>query len=184
MIPVKLVRVIDGDTVIVKNRGFRHLFSKKSEIRIRLYGIDAPESKQKGGKESTRYLKKLIGSGRTLHMKTTGQDKYSRTVALLYKGRTAETNSINRRMVHDGQARWYQAYGGASYGFKDAEEYAKKRKRGIWKHPEAQEPWNFRQGKKIVIKSKRKKRWLVKIIVFAIILLIIFIVVNIYGSQV
>ena len=54
-----LTRIIDGDTVVTQ--GTRFFFFKGPKIRIRLYGIDAPESEQKGGTESTNTLKRLTG---------------------------------------------------------------------------------------------------------------------------
>lgn len=181
--PIKLIRIIDGDTIIAKRRGLRYLFLKSDDIHIRLYGIDAPESKQIGGESSTRHLKKIIGRGYTLQMKVMNNDKYGRTVALLYKGRTSKENSINCRMVRDGQARWYQAYGGASYGFKKSEEYAKKRRRGIWKNPEAQEPWNFRKGKKTIVKQKKSRRYLLWIGVALIIVVLVGLIISVIGSK-
>ena len=51
-----LVRIIDGDTVVTQSTKF--LFFRSKALRIRLYGIDAPESDQKGGTESTNASKR------------------------------------------------------------------------------------------------------------------------------
>ena len=59
---VQLTRIIDGDTVeVLAPRG---LLRREKGERIRLYGIDAPESAQKGGSESTKHLRKIIGSNK------------------------------------------------------------------------------------------------------------------------
>ena len=49
----EVIRVIDGDTIKVKDDNNR-------KFKIRLLGIDAPELKQIFGKESSRYLNKII----------------------------------------------------------------------------------------------------------------------------
>ena len=47
-----VVKVSDGDSFFMKQNG--------KKIRVRMYGIDAPELKQKHGKESKKYLEELI----------------------------------------------------------------------------------------------------------------------------
>ena len=47
--PLKIIKIYDGDTITA-------LTSKKEKIKIRLYGIDAPELKQPFGKASKRHL--------------------------------------------------------------------------------------------------------------------------------
>ena len=49
---VTLLRIIDGDTVEVQRRG--GFLSTGAKERIRLYGIDAPESSQKGGDDDSQ----------------------------------------------------------------------------------------------------------------------------------
>ena len=49
----KVVKVSDGDTITV-------LTQNKESIKVRLYGIDAPETKQDFGKASKQYLSSLI----------------------------------------------------------------------------------------------------------------------------
>lgn len=67
--------VVDGDTVDVLTNG--------AKVRVRLYGIDAPEKKQKYGLESTAcataYLK-----GQRVTLKTYGHDLYGRVLAEVF----------------------------------------------------------------------------------------------------
>ena len=60
---VRMLRVIDGDTIEVLVR--RGPFRQARKDRIRLYGIDAPETSQAEGNEATNHLKQLIGSHAT-----------------------------------------------------------------------------------------------------------------------
>ena len=127
---VRLCRVIDGDTVIIKLIGWRGLFVKP--LRIRLYGIDAPESDQRGGAQDTKELRRIIGSGRSLRLEVRDTDHYGRTVGLLYHRRQGRLNSCNRQMLAAGHAYWYRQYVGGELGFAAAEAEAQQQRRGVW----------------------------------------------------
>ena len=73
---VRMLRVIDGDTIEVLLR--RGPFRQARKDRIRLYGIDAPETSQAEGNEATNHLKQLIGSHRKMWMNATGGDQSPR----------------------------------------------------------------------------------------------------------
>ena len=72
----RLVRASDGDSFVLKDGNGR-------TIRVRLYGIDAPESRQPYGKQSKAHLLSLI-QNRPLRLKTMYLDNYKRTVSLVY----------------------------------------------------------------------------------------------------
>ena len=48
----KVIRVSDGDTILLQ--------SGSQRIKVRMYGIDAPELKQSYGKDSKNYLENRI----------------------------------------------------------------------------------------------------------------------------
>ena len=50
--PATVIRVYDGDTLNLDVQG--------ETVRIRLYGIDAPESGQDGNVAATRFLRRLV----------------------------------------------------------------------------------------------------------------------------
>ena len=56
---VHVVRVIDGDSVRVR-------LPDGGEHSVRMYGIDAPEKDQRGGRESHEYLRRVVRSRRGL----------------------------------------------------------------------------------------------------------------------
>lgn len=115
-------RVLDGDTV----EGLIDLgFSIFQRIRLRLYGINAPENTgptREAGKESAAYLATLVqnlgvpvknGIGRlVVETIKDKDDKYGRTLAILFAG-DAE---INRMMV---AGRHAQAMPGSRYDSPD-----------------------------------------------------------------
>jgi len=131
-----VIRVTDGDTLVVRTADFE-------DVKIRLYGIDAPESNQDSGAEATEALRPLQGRQVTiLEMDT---DRYARTVALVeYKGQ-----SVNLRQVEQGWAWHYVKYCKAEPicgRIKAAEAEAKAAKWGLWAGAPVA-PWEWRKIK-------------------------------------
>jgi endonuclease YncB( thermonuclease family) len=131
-------RVIDGDTVSVMTTGYER-------IRVRLYGIDAPEKNQSGGQESMRALKDLI-ENRDIEVVVLDIDRYSRQVGLIY----LDGKSINLEMVAQGQAWVYDRYckdNNVCPGFRKAQSDAQRDHLGLWSDPNAVPPWDHRRGR-------------------------------------
>ena len=104
----EIVKVVDGDTIdIVIDLGFN--LSKKE--RVRLAGIDSPESRTKDleekelGLESKEFVKRRLEDGKAsgLRVKTEKDGKYGRMLGWIYCG---ETN-VNTEMVDRGYAWFY-----------------------------------------------------------------------------
>ena len=85
--------VIDGDTFILS--GYRQ--------RIRLWGVDAPESNQSGGQAATNHLHKLA-HGQKVICRQMDVDRYGRSVARCF---LANGREINRMMVESPYAKEY-----------------------------------------------------------------------------
>ena len=104
----KLLRVIDGDTIdVMIDLGF-NTWAKK---RVRLYGIDAPESRTKDleekrqGHAATKRLQELLASTNgELIIHSHGIGKYGRCLGTLFIG---ECN-INQQLLLEGHAEEYQ----------------------------------------------------------------------------
>ena len=83
-------KIIDGDT-----------FRLETGEKVRLIGIDAPESSQPGGEESRQYLTHLIlNKGVTLEKGIEDRDKYNRLLRFVYLGDLC----INEEMIRQGYA--------------------------------------------------------------------------------
>ena len=129
-------KIIDGDTIHIKSN------------KIRLHGIDAPETKQTCkidneewycGKQSTKELKNLINNQK-VECVTNDVDRYNRYIAVCFVN---EIN-INQWMVKNGWAIAYRYY---SKDYVVEEEYANDKKLGIWKS-EFIEPYAYRRQNK------------------------------------
>jgi micrococcal nuclease len=103
--------VVDGDTIdVVIDLGFNVLF----EQRVRLAGIDTPESRTTDkaekalGLEAKEYLKKQLKDAKSIVIRTEKMDsseKYGRILGWLYVN--GESESINNKMINDGYAWGY-----------------------------------------------------------------------------
>jgi micrococcal nuclease len=107
----KVENVVDGDTIdVVIDLGFDIMFAS----RVRLAGIDTPESRTKDlkekalGLESKEYLKKHLKDAKSVVIKTekiNSSEKFGRILGWLYVN--GDTESINDKMINDGYAWGY-----------------------------------------------------------------------------
>ena len=114
-------RVVDGDTLDIGGR------------RIRLFGIDAPESTQSCerdglayacGQAAKHYLEQLI-AGQPVSCRSHDHDRYGRDVATCSVG----NQDLNAAMVRAG---WAVAYRQYSTIYVPLEEEARGQRAGIW----------------------------------------------------
>ena len=131
----KVMRVKDGDTVVVSPAEGGEFFV------CRLYGIDAPESKQAYGEESTKALKQLI-LGQQVQVRTKGRDQYGRKICFIRKGDL----DVNVEMVRQGHAWAFRKYLTGAYTptYIAAEDEAKEKRRGLWQQANPTPPWDYR----------------------------------------
>lgn len=125
--------VVDGDTIEISGE------------RVRLEGIDAPETAQTcttvGGEtwncglEASEVLRALI-SNKSVSCDRVGQDKYGRTLGICF----ADADDLNAAMVRTGYAWAFIKYSEAYAG---AEREAKAVRAGVWQGS-AVPAWEFR----------------------------------------
>lgn len=122
-------RVTDGDSLVVNG------------VRIRLYGIDAPELAQTCinggadypcGRQAAAELRQLV-AGRQVICQSQGNDRYGRVLARC----TAAATELNRAMVEAG---WAVAYG----DYTMQERAARQAGRGLWRG-EFEQPQDWRR---------------------------------------
>ena len=135
---LKVTQISDGDTI------------RSDKLRIRLFGIDAPEKKQqctdaKGTKwdcgiAAQKALEKLIGSAPKLSCELIEVDRYGRLVMRCYAGRI----DIGAALVKAGLALTYKRY---SSIYTQDEDAAKMAQVGMWSGSFI-EPWTWRYAQK------------------------------------
>ena len=134
------MRIVDGDTIIFKNK------------KVRLFGIDAPETNQycfdkkkikySCGLNSTKELIKFIKQNSNKSIKCTDHDidQYGRNISECWVGKI----SINSWLVENGYALAYLKY---SNKFFLDEKKAKEKGLGVWQGRFIY-PWEWRRGKR------------------------------------
>jgi micrococcal nuclease len=125
----KVENLVDGDTIdVLIDLGFDILF----QSRVRLAGIDTPESRTKDlkekalGLESKEYLKKYLKDAKSVVIKTekmNSSEKFGRILGWVYIN--GDTESLNDKMINDGYAWGYMG----DTKIKDFEALAKARKK-------------------------------------------------------
>ena len=132
---VKVVSITDGDS-------FTAINADNLQLKIRLFGIDAPEKKQSYGNKSKEYLSSLI-HGKNVMVDVQSKDRYGRYLAYVY---SPEGKDVSLLMIHEGMAWHFTKYDNNDV-YEAAQNLAKKAKRGLWADPSPVAPWDFRSNK-------------------------------------
>lgn len=134
----RTISIQDGDTVEV-------LTADNVTKRLRLGGIDAPESNMPYGTRAKISLSELI-FGRTVRVEVLdaqqngGKDRYGRLVARVW----LNGQDINLEQINRGMAWAYRAYL-KDQSYIQAEELARQQNKGLWSMPDPTPPWEWRK---------------------------------------
>ncbi len=129
-----VVGVSDGDTIKVIDSG-------RKQHRVRLWGIDAPESRQAFGQKSKQYLSQMVFN-KNVRIEYREKDKYGRILGTVY----VDGENVNLKMVQAGLAWHYVYFAPEEKALADAEKMARKNNLGLWSDKGAVPPWDFRRS--------------------------------------
>ncbi len=137
----KVVSVADGDTITV-------LDSQKTQHKIRLQGIDAPERAQAFGNKSKQSLHEMV-HGKQVTVDYQKKDKYGRVVGKILLNST----DVCLEQLKRGMAWHYKQYAKEQpkedqETYSLAEQQAKTELKGLWKDKQPVPPWEFRKQNK------------------------------------
>ncbi|CAJ2653485.1 putative 38.1 kDa protein [Trifolium pratense] len=127
--------------------GYRMIPFENEEIlakkyRIRLRGIDAPESAMPYGKEAKIELTKIV-QGKPLRVLVYGEDRYQRCVGDIY----CNNIFVQEMMLKKGLAWHYAAYDKRPE-LETWEKEAKAKRVGLWASKNPEKPWDWRKNKR------------------------------------
>ena len=137
----KVIKVSDGDTITV-------LDSNNQKYKIRLQGIDAPETQQAFGETSRQSLASLIYDKEVIIL-WDKRDKYARILGkVIVDGRDA-----NYEQLKKGLAWYYKQYENDlsdedKERYAEAEVWARNYTEGLWANSKSMPPWEFRGKRK------------------------------------
>lgn len=143
----QVVGVTDGDTI-------KFLTDTQQQIKVRLYGIDAPEKAQGFGNQSKQKLSQLT-FGKKIQLEVVDTDRYHRHVGIL----RINNQNINEKMIDSGLAHVYETYCKKDFcaKWKIKQDKAKQEKLGLWSQTSPIEPWNFRRAGRSIAAEKSAK---------------------------
>ena len=134
----KVIKVSDGDTITV-------IDSNNQKHKVRLKGIDAPESQQVYGDISTQSLAELVYDKEVV-VNWDKKDKYYRILGkVIVDGRDA-----NYEQLKKGLAWYYKQYekdlnDEDKKKYSEAEEWARNYTEGLWADLNSIPPWEYRR---------------------------------------
>lgn len=133
----RVVSIADGDTLTV-------LDPRNAQHKVRLAGIDAPESGQPFGQASKRNLSALA-FGKQVSIETKKTDRYGRAIGLV----TFDGQDVNLAQLKTGLAWFYRQYASEldtdrRTAYERAEREAREARRGLWAEPSPVAPWEYR----------------------------------------
>ncbi len=127
----EVLKVVDGDTIQIDYNGTKE--------RVRLIGIDTPESvhpdenkNTENGKKASEYTKKILtGKKIRLELDVQERDKYGRILAYVY----LDDEMVNKKLLADGYAQVATYPPNVKYAeeFLSIQEKAQKAQKGLWK---------------------------------------------------
>ena len=129
----KVVRVSDGDTCDVESAAGK-------VVRIRIYGIDAPELSQEFGKEARKYLDARIFRQEVMIEKFY-DDQYGRCVGKVL----LESQDIALELLREGMV-WHYIQYSTDPEYATAERLARRERKGLWKAEAPVAPWEYRKA--------------------------------------
>ncbi len=136
-----MVRVADGDTITV-------LDDTRTQHKIRLDGIDAPEEGQPFGSRSKVNLSDLV-YGKTVTVEWSKRDRWGRIVG---KVLTPAGIDAGLEQIRAGMAWWFRKFAHQQSAedqraYEQAEDEAKAAGRGLWADGDrALPPWEWRKA--------------------------------------
>jgi endonuclease YncB( thermonuclease family) len=147
----RVVRVTDGDTIVVLDQA-------KRQHKIRLAGIDAPESMQPYGQASRKHLARLVADKEVM-VEWNKHDKYGRIVGKVMvaspdacpdaRSECPKTLDACLAQITSGLAWHFKRYESEQseedrHGYAFAEKEVRAKRAGLWKEPNPIPPWEWR----------------------------------------
>ena len=129
----KCIRVSDGDTITIMYNG--------EKVRVRLYGIDAPEKGQDFSKKASSFVYDLC-QNKQVRVEVKGTDQYKRVLGVVYAGSV----NVNEELLKNGLA-WRYKYNKDKH-YLELQNQAKSKKLGLWSDKNPIDPWQYRKDKK------------------------------------
>ena len=146
----KAIKVADGDSITL-------LDADKTQHRIRIDGIGAPEKAQPFGDRSRQSMVRMV-AGKEVTADCHKTDRYGRQVCKVWVRPSdcpacGKTLDVGHAQILGGLAWWYRQYAKEQSAedqgrYESAEQDARARKIGLWHDNNPIAPWEWRRARK------------------------------------
>lgn len=143
----KVISVADGDTLSV----LQEINGSKTSKRIRLEGIDAPESGQAYANKAKRALQEKVLL-KVVRVEWKELDQYGRILGHVY----IDDHHVNVELVEEGWA-WHFVKYSDSKELAAAEISARAAKVGLWQDVAPTPPWEFRDNRPAKVVQQKER---------------------------
>ncbi|MDR2075621.1 MAG: thermonuclease family protein [Desulfovibrio sp.] len=134
----RIVAVTDGDTLTVEPA------KGGDRIKVRLHGIDAPESRQPYGQAAKGFVNGIALYKRA-EVDAKSRDRYGRTVAIV----TVPGKGVLQELLLDAGLAWvYPQYCKSCSAWEARQAAARKARKGLWADSDPVPPWKWRKDKR------------------------------------
>lgn len=130
----RVISISDGDTITILN-------SENQQIKIRLEGIDCPESGQDFGRRA-RQLTSTLTYDKYVTVTVKGTDKYERILGVV---KLEDGTNVNKELLKAGLA-WHFKRFNSEQELADFETQAKSQNIGLWSMANPIAPWDYRDN--------------------------------------
>lgn len=140
LLPFLMMAGITGTVIGIHDGDTLRLRSGTATIKVRLFGIDAPELGQPFSRASREHLSALT-FGKTVQLIPHGKDAFRRQLAEVVLD---DGTNVNHAMVRAGLAYYFRRYA-RSTTLESAENAARRERRGVWSVEGLVPPWEYRK---------------------------------------
>lgn len=138
--PGKVASIANGNTFTVLNED-------KQQVRIRLYGIEAPEGGQAFGNRATQFVNAQLSNRPVVEIVTKHIDLSGRIVAVVI---LPDGRNLNEEIVRAGYAWVYPRYClemPMCIHWGNLQQEAREARRGLWMEEAPIPPWEWRRSR-------------------------------------
>lgn len=129
----RVTGVQEGDIIKVGHNG--------KTVKIRLWGIDAPEMSQRFAANARKFTSSLT-LGQVVTLRVLETDRFKRQVAFVT---LPDGRNLNHELVRAGMAWWFVRYAPKDSTLEQLEADARKNRRGLWADETPMPPWEHRK---------------------------------------
>ena len=133
--PAQVVSVVDGDTLDVQSS------ITEERMRVRLYGIDAPERRQEYGPEARNFVNEVVFHAQ-VEIENINMYRYGRVVAIVT---LSDGETLQAALLRAGLAWVWPRYCPDCVDWEALQKDARTEKRGLWGGIAPIPPWEWRR---------------------------------------